>query len=373
MKHLHSFIWLTIIAVGCQSAKTEEKADTSSEPLSVKTVEIKSLNPTKEIVLPGELKPWDKVDVFPKTKGFVKTVSVDRGTIVRKGQVLAILEAPEVVAELNQAQAQRQGALASLEEAKNKTRVSKLHYNRLLETSKTSGAVSHLELEQVEARMISDSSLLNTAKEHANSAQQFYHAKKQMVDYLTITAPFDGVVMDRNISPGTLVGPETSGQKPLFILVNSSKLRLTVAVPEIYSNSIQRTCCATFTVNSLPGQKFKANYSRSADNIDQSVRVMMTEFDVENPKYLLKAGMYADIKIPIQRISATLFVPNKAVVTSSEKVFVIKADSNKAKWVEIKKGNVVDSLTEVFGDLHAGDLIVKKASEEIRDGQRLVY
>lgn len=342
-------------ACGKTEAKTERKI--INDTLKVEMTEVRKLHPQKNILLPGELKAWEKVDLYPKVKGFVKQLVADRGTIVKAGQVLAVLEAPEALAEYK-------GALASLEESKTKLKASQLHYKRLLQTSKTLGAVSEHELEQSYSRVLSDSSL-------SAHAQENYNMKKHLVDYLTIKAPIDGVIMERNISPGALVGPELSGQKPLFVLVNSSKLRLTVAIPEVYSSSVHSNTVINFSVNSLPDQKFKAKYSRSAENIDNHIRVMMVEFDVPNPTYALKAGMYAEVKIPIQRQTPTLFVPSQSIITSSEKVFVIKIEKGLAKWHEIKKGNTVDTLTEVFGEIEERDAIVKKASEEIRDGQPL--
>lgn len=362
---------LVVLLVRCQAEKKEKEAASDERVLTVKTTRVESLRPEKVIVLPGELKAWDRVDIFSKTRGFVTELRVDRGTVVKKGQVLAKLEADELVAQLNHAHAELQSRISSLHEANAKFKASKSMYARLVEASKTRGAISPNELEQMESKMLTDSSLLLSAKERVTSGRELYKGQQKLVDYLTITAPFDGVIMERNISPGTLVGPEINGQKPLFVLVNSSTLRLTVAIPEIHANSIQPTAHISFSVSTIPGKKFKANYARSAQNIDNHVRVMITEFDVPNPQYLLKAGTYADVHLPIQRSGATLFVPNKAVVTSSEKVFVIKASKQVAQWIEVKKGTVVDSLTEIFGDLKEGDLIVKKASEEIRDGQRI--
>ena len=98
---------------------------------------------------------------------------------------------------------------------------------------------------------------------------------------------------------------------------------------------------------------------------------MMAEFDVNNADHRLKAGMYAEVSLPVERSNKTLFVPTTAVVSSSEKMFVIRVRDNRAQWVSVQKGNVVDSLVEVFGDLQPGVAIVRTASEEIRDGQAI--
>ena len=370
IRHFLLIPLLALLAACGKEDKTEEKI-AKLEAFPVELTEVLSLQPQKNILLPGELKPWEKVDIYPKVKGFIKSISVDRGSVVRQGQTLAVLESPETLAELNQAYAQLSAAQSLLEEAKTKFRVSRSVYSRMLQTSKTAGAISANELEQAQARFTTDSSAVITAEQHTNSAKENYTMKKHMVNYLTISAPVNGIIMERNISPGALVGPEMNGQKPMFLLVNSAKLRLTVAVPEVYSGSIQTKNSVIFSVSSFPSRKFKADYARSAQNIDNSIRVMMTEFDVPNTDYFLKAGMYAEVKIPVQRPEPTLFLPTKSVITSSEKVFVIKNNEGHAQWVEVKKGIVSDTLTEVFGDIKKGDKVVRKASEEIRDGQEI--
>jgi RND family efflux transporter MFP subunit len=355
----------------CSSASSNDHdKPTRNQPTvqAVVVTTVQSLQPSRQVTLPGELKPWNRVSLYAKVRGYVRDVSVDRGTSVRKGQVLARLEAPEVIAELGQAQAQLQGQQAQLVEQTTRARASRLTYQRMVQTAQTEGAVSLNELDQAHARMQADSAMVAVARGSVQAARSNYQAKTDLRQYLTITAPFDGVIIERTISPGALVGAGDSG-KPLFVLEDSRTLRLTVAIPETFANELPRNSSVSFTVNAIPEKLFNAQLARSAQSLVEANRAMMAEFDVNNAGHQLKAGMYADVKLPIERSAKTLFVPTTSVVSSSEKQFVIRVRDGRAQWVSVQKGNVLDSLVEVFGDLQPGVSIVRTASEEIRDGQ----
>jgi RND family efflux transporter MFP subunit len=353
-------------------AETSQKHEQQAEKApAVELTQVRRMKPAKQIALPGELKPWNKVSIHPKVKGFVKTVNADRGTIVRKGQVLAVLEAPEVMSELSQAKAQVIAAEATLHEINTRYQASAMTYSRLLRTNRTEGAVSLNELDLAKAKALTDSSAAAVAKGNVQAAKSFMETKTELSRYLTVTAPFDGIITERNISPGALVGPGEGGSKPLFILEDNTKLRLTLAIPENLSSAIPAKGEISFTVSASPEKVYKAVYARSARTLAEENRSMITEFDVNNRSNELKAGMYAQVLLNTERTSNTLFVPVTAVVNSSEQVFVIRDKGKKAEWVPVKRGTVVDTLVEVFGDLHAGDAIVKKASEEYRNGADL--
>ncbi len=353
-------------------AETEHKQEAKTEEVQqTELTTVQSLQPSKKMALPGELVAWNKVNIHPKVKGFVKTVQVDRGSLVRKGQVLAVLEAPEVLSELSQATAQSIAAEAALSEAITRYTISGNTYQRLLKTNRTQGAVSLNELDVAHAKVLADSSVVAVARGHVQAAQSHKDAKLALSKYLTVTAPFDGVITERNISPGALVGPGESGAKPLFVLEDNTKLRLTLAIPENLTNAVPNKGEVAFTVSASPDKQYKALYARSSRSLTETNRSMMTEFDVNNSTHELKAGMYAQVQLNTERTVKTLFVPSSAVVSSSEKVFVIRQKEGKAEWVKVSRGMVVDTLVEVFGDLQAGDPIVKKASEEYREGQNL--
>lgn len=369
---MKAFIQITLftgfisICFSCSHSPSKEKP-VDNVPV-VEITSVVSLQPSLEIKLPGELKPWNRTEIFPKVKGYVAALRADRGTRVQQGQILATLEAPELLASLNQARAQVSAAEASMLERESKRNASKRTYTRLLETSKTKGAIAANELEMAYATMISDSALLVASQENLSAAKAHMESQEQLAGYLTILAPFDGTVIERNVSPGDLVGPEYNKQ-PLFILEDNSKLRLTVAFPENLANSVTDKGIVTFTTQAEPLKEYKASFARSANSLKENNRTMIAEFDFRNEKGDLKAGMYAEVNIPIQRNKPTLFVPKTSILHSTEGVFVMKMNNNATQWVNIEKGNALDSLVEVFGPIKAGDEVIKIVHDELRNGQ----
>ena len=370
----HSILFRVVIlfaivvgTFGCKQ-KVELPSSANSIPV-VEVAEIQSLQPSLPIVLPGELKAWNKTMIVAKVKGYVGNVNVDRGTVVRKGQSLALLEAPEVVAELNQVKARVAASRANVIEQRAKRQVSKLTYRRIVETNKTDGAVSGNEMDMAYAKMMTDSALAEAAEQNLQVAQAQLASQAQLVNYLDVKAPFDGTIIERNISPGDLVGSDAS--KPLFILEDRSKLRLTIAVPENLSNSIEPESVVSFSVQADPQKQYQAKFGRSANSLQESNRSMMAEFDFDNRDGALKAGMYAEVRLPMTRNKPTMFVPKTSVIHSTEGVFIVKVNDNAAVWVTVQQGNSLDSLVEIFGTVKAGEKIVKVANEELRNGQPL--
>lgn len=361
------FVMTVSILAGCEKKQAEKESATG--PTVVKVASVKSLQPSLPIVLPGELKAWNRTHIVAKVKGYVGKLYVDRGSQVKKGQPLLELEAPEVIAALNQARAQVSSAEASLIEHRAKQKVSTATYQRITETSRTEGAVSANELDMAYARMMSDSALASASAQNLAAARAQMASQQQLVAYLQVRAPFDGTITERNVSPGDLVGSD--GNKPLFILEDKSRLRLTVAIPENLANAIRDNSTVTFSVQADPSKIYEAKFARSANSVEEKNRSMMAEFDFVNDEDNLKAGMYAEVKLPVTRNKPTLFVPRTSVIHSTEGVFLVRVNNQTAEWVAIQKGNSLDSLVEVFGPIKEGEQVVKIASEELRNGQAI--
>jgi membrane fusion protein, multidrug efflux system len=360
---------LVVVAVcgNISCSTTAKNAEVVDEAPIVQVATIKSLQPSIEVVLPGELKPWNKAHLIPKVKGYVAQVLVDRGSSVKKGQLLAQLDAPEIIASLNHSKAQVSSAEAALIEQRAKQQASGATYKRVLKTSETPGAVSANELEIAFAKMMSDSALVKAASENLHAAQAQLTAQTQLVNYLSVRAPFDGNIVERNVSPGELVGSD--GSKPMFVLEDRSKLRLTIAVPENLSNSIQPDTKVAFTTQADPLKEYTALFARSSNSLQESNRSMIAEFDFMNSGDNLKAGMYAEAKLTVTRKQPTMFVPKTSVLHSTEGVFVVRVNHEIAEWVAVEKGNSLDSLVEIFGGVNLGESIVRNAHEELRNGQ----
>ena len=306
--------------------------------------------------LPGQLVPFNEVNLFPKVNGFIKSLFVDRGSIVKKGQLLAVLEAPEMESQLDAANSQYVQAQADAQASKEK-------YDRLKEAAKEPGSVSPLDLDDASSQM-------KASEARAQAQRSNVAAVSTMLGYLRIYAPFDGMIIQRNVSPGALVAPGKTGDQPILILQDIHKMRLTVAIPEDYVDKVDLTQPVTFTFNAMPGQQQTAKISRSANSLG-SMQQEAIEIDVLNKNGQLKPGMYAEVKIPLLSGAKSLLVPNNAIVRSTENEYVVKDSGGKASLVNIKEGLAGRDSTEVFGRLKPNDKVVIHATDEIKQGDDL--
>jgi membrane fusion protein (multidrug efflux system) len=334
-----------------QTVEQENAIDTPAVvPVMVKKGKLTSI-----ITVPGELIPYNQVSLYAKIASYVKDLYVDIGSQVHEGELLATLEAPEINSQLQEAKSR-------IQQFKAVYFADKATYDRLYNTSKTPGTISQNDLEQARAKMQSDSA-------NVEAARSQYKEVAANLNYLQIRAPFDGVITLRNINPGTYVGPGSGSDQPLFILEDHKHLRLVISVPEAYTGGLNGKDQVTFTVRELQGEIFVAQVKRLAGALDEKLRSERLEMDVYNTKGNLLPHMYADVSVPLPDRDSAFIVPKTAVVTSTEKVFVITIADNHAKWVDVQKGLETKDMMEVYGDLKVGDKIVKVGNDEIRDGQ----
>ena len=339
----------------CSNDKQREdgKKPSAIKPVTYSTMLVQFANPSYTLSVPGELKPYEQVAIYAKVTGFVKQIYVERGDRVKKGQLLAQLEAPE----LNQKYISEQSV-----EAKGKSDFlfAKQNYDRLVEASVTQGAVAAVELDRAKSVMESAKSAYQSTK--AGTAQA-----SQLKQYLRITAPFDGVITDRNVSVGALAG--TNAGQPIFMMAQGSRLRLTLSLPEKHAASIKNDMAVKFTVSSQPGQTFDAKLSRTSGLLSQQDRSLTLEFDVNNAAATLRGGEYAQVQLNLQRAQSSYWVHRKSVLTTQSGKFIMAMNNQEIKRIPVKEGITIDTLTEVFGDISAQDNILKAPSEEIKEGK----
>jgi RND family efflux transporter MFP subunit len=351
-----SIVSMSIAFCSCNHLDAKEKAvvDQHKEILQFITLSPKRISST--VQLPGVIQPFEFVQVYPKVNGFIKDMYVDRGSIVRKGQVLLTLEAPEIEEHVSEAKLKYQDAYANYLMKKDR-------YERLLEASGTPGTVSTFDLEASKSSMQADSAT-------AQGEWSAYKAQQDMYSYLTITAPFDGVITERNVHPGALVSAQDG--KPMLVLQQQSKLRLIVDIPEQYTSRINNSDVVNYTINALPGQYFTGKIARSSGSLNDSYRSETIELDVTNPDHLFKAGMYAEVVLNVDDDANAFIVPKSTVITTTEHKYVIADENGQAKWIDVSEGDQLGDSTEIFGQLHNGYRLIANANYQIKDGQQLM-
>ena len=368
-----------VLAVsGCNASSNKAVAAVATSqplpPTPVDTVQVVSRRLDMEIKLPGELDPYEEVRVFSRVSGFVQWIGVDRGSVVKKGQLIALLTAPEIVAQKAEAQSKVLNAENQRIASEAKLAADTSTYERLKVASKTPGVISDEELETAEKTAEADRARVVALHNTVEAARANVRSAAEMERYLRITAPFDGVVTKRNVHPGALVGPGGgSGTQPSMLRIEQvAHLRLVVAIPEIYVGGVQKGEKISFTVPAFPGRTFSGKVARVADSLDPATRTMPVEMDVLNPTGELHSGMFPEVNWPVHRADPTFFVPQSAVGRSMDQSYVIRIRKGNTEQVNVKTGGTVGDLTEVFGQLSAGDTIAMHASEDLHPGMAVV-
>jgi RND family efflux transporter MFP subunit len=336
------------LCAGCEGSSGEQAhASQAQEPVTptVEVVPVVAQKLETTTRLPAEIYAYESVALFPRVNGFVDDVLVDRGDRVRKGQLLARLSAPELAAQRA--------------EAESKLLAARSTYERMKAAAETPGAVAKHDLEVAEAGLKADEARVSSLK--------------TLEGYLQVRAPFDGMITERNVHPGALVGPPTAGAStPMLKMESVGHLRITVAVPETDVGAIAENATAEFVVRTWPGAKFSGVIRRIAHAVDMRTRTMPVELDYPNKDGKLAPGMFAEVVWPIRRDAPSLFVPASAVVQTPEKTFVNRVQNGTMEQVAVKRGVVLKDLVEVFASgLAAGDQIMKRGSEELKDGAKV--
>ena len=364
---------------------------------TIELVPVVSKGVSRTIDLPGEFQPYLSVTLHSRVSGFVEKVLVDRGSMVKTGDVLIELSAPEMLAQLAEAESKvqiaeserlqaeakltsMQASLASLEATQASSQAT---YDRLKVASQTAGAVSGNEVD-VAQRLVESQKAgieaqrgsiqaqrasIDALRNGKSAAEASLHAVQEMKGYLRVTSPFDGVVTDRLVHPGALVGPGSN--LALLVIQQVSTLRLVVAVPEENSGSIAAGVKVAFRVPAYPNRMFSGTIARLSRVLDPKTRSMAVELDVANRDQALAPGMYPTVTWPVQNSQPALYVPKTSVVTTTERTFVVREKNGKAEWVDVRKGPAEGDLIQVTGGLHSGDRIIKRATDEMREGMAL--
>ncbi len=340
-----------------------------SNAQTIKLTKVVSKRVARTTELPGEFYPFLSVELRAKVAGFVDKVLVDRGSVVRVGQLLVQLSAPELEAHITQAQAQVTSAESDVAQAQAQLAAAQSNLENLQQAAKTPGVVAENDLVQVKHQTDAAEALVRSRERTSESLKGNLRSQQDLASYLRVTAPFDGVITTRYIHPGALVGP--GSDVPLLQVDQVSRLRLAVAVPEADVAGIEKGLKVDFKVPARPGRTFSGVITRPARALDIKTRTMPVELDVNNTNGLLAPGMYPSVLWPVESSRPSLLVPPTSIVTTTERVFVIRQNNGHAQWVNVSKGPTTGNLVEVQGDLKAGDEVVDHATDEIRNGAEL--
>jgi membrane fusion protein (multidrug efflux system) len=373
---------------------TVESAPTIMEVPVVK-VEMKRLD--RALDLPGELRAYLDVPMHAKVEGFVSSISVDRGSVVKRGQEMLTISCPELKekeeeakakvsaaqSEMRQSEENLQSQISKQVEANARLDADSLTLSRLQQAGKVAGAIAQNDIDIQFKTVEADKARVDSLKSEIKAAQALVVAQKGNVEasqnvlqalgamraYLTICAPFDGVVTERNVHPGSIVAINSSRDSiPLVRVEQKSLLRLVVAVPEGCVAGLKDGATIDFSVPAFLGKTFQGKIARLGFALDNKTRTMPVELDVNNQAGELQPGMFATVHWKAVRPYDTMFVPSPAVATTLKGTFVVAFDNGKTHRVPVTKGQTMDNFVEIVGNIHPGEDVALKGTDEFKDG-----
>jgi RND family efflux transporter MFP subunit len=387
---IFSFLALLISSsglAGCGEGR-QAAADDAGNPPPAAVVKVARGNIADNLEIASEFQPFQEVDVYAKVSGYIQKLYVDYGTRVKQGQILAVLEIPELQQQLQQDEAsvrrsdqELTRAREDLNRAQSAYTVAHLTYTRFADVQKSRPElVAQQEIDVAKGKDLEADADVSAQKAALAGAEQALLVAKAalgkdqaMFDYARMTAPFDGVITQIYARTGALLPAGTSsnkGDSALCRLAQNSLLRLVIPVPERAVPNVQIGQSIAVEVSGVK-RSFEGKIVRFSDQIDMNTRTMHTEVDVPNPKYELVSGMYASVKIPLHSASKILILPIQAVQAgeAGKGIVLVVNGNNKVETRNVVLGLQSASDVEIISGLQENETVIFGAQGQFKNGE----
>jgi RND family efflux transporter MFP subunit len=357
-----AIVAITLLVSGIWSrvkAQKSLRAETAQVALTSVSVALpKPATPAAEIILPGNVQPYITSPIYSRTNGYLKKWYFDIGAHVKKGQLLAVIETPEVDQQLQQARSNLLTAQANLALAA----ITKTRYQGLLKTN----AVSKQDVDNAVGTYNANKAIV----EADQATVQQYEA---LVSFEKIYAPFDGVITARNTDIGDLINSGSAGgvKTDLFHIAQPGTLRVYVNVPEEYSRGIKVGMEGDLTLAEFPGRKFQGKVVRTADAINVTTRTLLIEIDVDNPTGTLLTGSYAEVHLAVPTQGSTYLIPVNTLLFRTEGLRVGIVRGGKVVLATVTPGHDFGNEIEIVAGLKSDDQIIVNPPDSIVQGQQV--
>jgi RND family efflux transporter MFP subunit len=350
---LISGIWSRVRARAVLNTETAQAAMPA-----VSVVSPKRTTPADEVILPGNVQPYISSPIYARTNGYLRKWYFDIGARVKKGQLLAVIETPEVDQQLQQARSNLLTAQANLELAS----VTKTRYQGLLK----SNAVSQQDVDNAVGTYNANKAIVEADK----AAVEQYSA---LVSFEKVYAPFDGVITARNTDIGDLInsGSSSNLKTDLFHIAQPGRLRVYVNVPEEYSQGIATGMTADLSLAEFPDRKFQGKVVRTADAINVTTRTLLIEVDVDNPAGTLLTGSYAEVHLAVPTKISTFLIPVNTLLFRTEGLRVGVVKEGKVVLTAVTPGHDFGDQIEIVSGLKSDDQVIVNPPDSIVSGQEV--
>jgi RND family efflux transporter MFP subunit len=388
MRTCFAILALAVAASGCGESR-KANADNAADAPSVAVVKVVRANIADNLAIASEFQPFQEVDVYAKVSGYIQKLNVDYGTHVKQGQVLAVLEIPELQQQLQQDEAlvrRSEQDLARAHEELNRAQsaynVAHLTYTRLADVQKSRPElVAQQEIDEAQGKDLEAGASVSSQKDALASAEQSLQVAKAtlgkdqaLFGYARMTAPFDGVVTQLYAYKGALLPAGTASNKSdsgLCHIAQNNPLRLVIPVPESAVPDIHLGNPVQVQVPVL-GKVFRGTVARVSDQVDLSTRTMHTEIDVSNPNLEIIPGMYAKASIALKQKSNALVVPVQALSRQEDRVTVfLVGKDNKIEERLVQLGIETPDQAEIVSGLNQNDLVIIGNRSQLRAGMAI--
>jgi RND family efflux transporter MFP subunit len=314
--------------------------------------------PSHDLVLPGNVEPYMTAPIFSRTSGYVKKWYVDIGGRVKKGQLLAEIDTPEVDQQLQQSR----GNLATAEANLRLAEITKNRYQDLLKTN----AVSQQDVDNAVGTYNANNSIVQA--NHANVKQL-----ETLQSFEKIYAPFDGIITVRNVDVGDLInsGSAPGTRTDLFHIAQPGKLRVYVYIPQEYSQVATPGLTAELTLAEFPGRRFPGKLVRTANAINFATRTLQAEIDVDNPTGKLLSGSYAEVHLKLPGLASTHLLPVDTLLFRSEGLQVAVVKDGKVALTQVSPGHDFGDQIEILSGLNGDESVIQNPPDSILDGQQV--
>ena len=338
---------LCTLAVAGSCRRSEQPPQWLESPAAVETDRPSRGEITRSLTLPSfRILAYQEATLYAKVAGYLRTITVDKGSAVKEGQLLAEIEVPELLADEAQFKAE--------------TEVARVNYERMTQARERA---PDLIVPQTVDDMRGQWEVARAKLEHV----------QKLLQYARITAPFTGVITARFVDPGAFIPAATSGATPqsaaLVTLMDFSRLRIQVFVPEAEVPFITEQVPAQLTVEELPGRTFSGSVTRFAYALDQATKTMLTEIELANPTGELRPGMYASVRLGVEHKRDALLLPASAVVTEKTRTFAFLLADGRAKKVPIRTGTSDGVHVEVLDGVTPDQQVILARNQPLNDGQ----
>jgi RND family efflux transporter MFP subunit len=348
-----SGVWSRVSARKTLNMETAQVALTA-----VSVVTPQQTAPAEEIILPGNVQPFITSPIYARTSGYLRKWTADIGAHVKKGQLLAVIETPEVDQQLQQ-------SLSNLNTAKANLALAETTKNRY-EGMIRSNAVSQQDVDNAVGTYNANKAIVEANQANVKQLEALQSFEK-------IYAPFDGVVTARNTDIGDLINSGSAGgvKTDLFHIAQPGTLRVYVNVPEEYSQGIKVGMTADLSLAEFPGRKFQGNLVRTADAINMTTRTLLIEIDVKNPAGELLTGSYAEVHLKVPTQASTLLLPVNALIFRSQGLRVGVVKGGKVELAAVTPGRDSGNQIEITSGLKPDDQVIINPPDSIVSGQRV--